>query len=267
MTASGWDGSERLSGAPAYFTAPNRLSNEFDCTTGAAPMIWVASPAPSDTDGFSVGRVAARRVSGFAGSAGLAAATAGFGASFAASLDVSRPGTNRVTAAFSRDAAVGGVVVVAAGATDAVACGGGVAVASALPTPILRPRLEKKPDFSGGAAVATRALAAGALTATTGSSCGEGAAASRFGFGGLTCPGIVPGAFAIASICKVVPSAPSDRPVEPSGIFAAKILFMPPSIPVFMRATGVPREISLLYSAWSRASFSRTALAISSGTT
>src|SRR3954453_3712630 len=97
MTASGWDGSEKLSGAPVYFTAPNRLSNEFDCTTGAAPMIWVASPAPSDTDGFRAGRVAARRVSGFAGSAGLAAATAGFGAS----LDVSRPGTKRVTAAFS----------------------------------------------------------------------------------------------------------------------------------------------------------------------
>src|SRR4051794_17298864 len=251
--------------ARSYFTAPNRLSNEFDCTTGAAPMIWVASPAPSDTDGFSAGRVAARRVSGLAGSAGLAAATAGFGAS----LDVWRPGTNRVTAAFSLDAAVGGVVVVAAGATDAVACGGGgvVAVASALPMPILRPRFEKKPDFSAGAAVATRALAAGALTATTGSSCGEGAAASRFGFGGLTCPGIVPGAFAIASICSVVPSAPSDRPVDPSGIFAAKILFMPPSIPVFMRATGVPRETSLLYSAWSRASFSRTALTISSGIT
>src|SRR4051794_41508879 len=74
MNASGWDGSERLSGAPVYFTAPNRLANEFDWTTGAAPMIWVASPAPSDTDGFSVGRVAARRVSGFAGSAGVGGA-------------------------------------------------------------------------------------------------------------------------------------------------------------------------------------------------
>src|SRR3954447_9201739 len=153
-------------------------------------MICVASPAPSDTDGFSAGRVAARRVSGFGGSAGLVAATAGFGVSFAASfvasLDLSCPGTNRVTAAFSLDAAVDGVVDVAAGATDAVACGGGVvAVVSVLPMPILRPRLEKKPDFSAGAAVATRVLAAGALTATTGSSCGEGAAASRFGFGGL----------------------------------------------------------------------------------
>src|SRR3954462_15634279 len=110
MTASGWDGSERLSGAPVYFTAPNRLSNEFDCTTGAAPMIWVASPAPSDTDGFSVGRGAARRVSGFIGSAGLAAATAGFGASFAASLDVSRPGADPGPAGLRRGAAGGGAV-------------------------------------------------------------------------------------------------------------------------------------------------------------
>src|SRR4051812_49990617 len=91
MTASGWDGSKRLSGAPVYFTAPNRLSNEFDCTTGAAPMIWVASPAPSDTDGFSVGRVAARRVSGFTGSAGFGAATTRLRASLAASLGGSRP--------------------------------------------------------------------------------------------------------------------------------------------------------------------------------
>src|SRR4051812_49708522 len=91
MTASGWDGSERLSGAPAYFTAPNRLSNEFDCTTGAAPMIWVASPAPSDTDGFSVGRVAARRVSGFTGSAGFGAGKTRLRAALAAFLGVLRP--------------------------------------------------------------------------------------------------------------------------------------------------------------------------------
>src|SRR6476620_5192571 len=132
-------------------------------------MICVASLAPSDTDGFSAGRVAARRVSGFTGSAGLAAATAGFGVS----LDVSRPGTNLVTAAFSLDVAVGGVAGAVVGATDAVACGGGVvAVVSAVPRPILRPRLEKKPpdDFSlVGAAAATRVVAAGALTATTGS--------------------------------------------------------------------------------------------------
>src|SRR4051794_29785053 len=128
MTASGWDGSERLSGAPVYFTAPNRLSNEFDCTTGAAPMIWVASPAPSDTDGFSVGRVAARRVSGFTGSAGLAAATAGFGASFAASLGVSRPRTNPGTPAFSPGAAGGGGVLLAARAAGARGRGGGGAV-------------------------------------------------------------------------------------------------------------------------------------------
>jgi hypothetical protein len=64
-----------------------------------------------------------------------------------------------------------------------------------------------------------------------------------------------------------LPSAPSDRPVEPSGIFAAKILFMPPSMPVFRRATGVPLATSLLYSASSRCSFSRTALAMFSGIT
>src|SRR6185312_11847966 len=92
-----------------------------------------------------------------------------------------------------------------AGATDAVACGDGVvAVVSAVLMPILRPRLEKKPpDFS---AVATRVLVAGALTATTGSSCGVAATGSKFGFGGLTVPGIVPGAFDIASICSVLPS-------------------------------------------------------------
>src|SRR4051812_50170062 len=108
MTASGWDGSKRLSGAPVYFTAPNRLSNEFDCTTGAAPMIWVASPAPSDTDGFSVGRVAARRVSGFAGSAGFGAAKTRLGASLPAFLGGSPPRTNRGPPALRPGACGGG---------------------------------------------------------------------------------------------------------------------------------------------------------------
>src|SRR5947209_8485983 len=143
---------------PAYFTAPKRLSNEFDCTTGAAPASCVPSAAPSDTEGFRAGRVAASLVSGLAGSGGFTAAT-----DFGASLDVSRLGTKRVTAAFSRDAAVDGVVVVADGATDAVACGVVVVVAVvSVLMPILRPRLAKKPpDFSAGWAVATRVLVAG----------------------------------------------------------------------------------------------------------
>src|SRR5215468_684844 len=128
-----------------YFTAPNRLSNEFDDITGAAPAscasLLPAAAALSDTDGFSGGRDAATLASAGFGSAGLAAATGlavSLGASFA-SFAVPCPGTNRVTAAFSLDAAVGGVAV-------AVVAGGDVvAVVSAVPMPILRARPEKKP--------------------------------------------------------------------------------------------------------------------------
>src|SRR5437899_2214991 len=81
MTASVLDrpGRTREAAGAPHFTAPNRLSNEFDDTTGAAPASWLpplaASLAPSDTDGFSAGRVAARRVSGLAGSGGFTATT------------------------------------------------------------------------------------------------------------------------------------------------------------------------------------------------
>ena len=89
--------------SPPYFTAPNRLSNEFDDTTGAAPMICVASLAPSDTDGFSAGRVAARRVSGLAGSGGFTATTdfgawgcgAGFATATAVTVRAGAKGVNR----------------------------------------------------------------------------------------------------------------------------------------------------------------------------
>ena len=55
-------------------------------------------------------------------------------------------------------------------------------------------------------------------------------------------------------------------PVLPSGTRAANKRCMPPSMPVLIRATGVPLAISLAVSAMSVACFSRTASAISSET-
>ena len=64
---------------------------------------------------------------------------------------------------------------------------------------------------------------------------------------------------------QALASPPSERPVLPSGTRAANTLFMPPSMPVLIRATGVPFEISLAVSAASACCFSRTASATSSG--
>src|SRR5579883_1857520 len=125
--------------------------------------------------------------------------------------------------------------------------GGVVAVVSAVapPRPILWARLEKKPSDCASLAEATRVGAgavvagaeAGAATVTAGWSFASGAC------GGLTVPGMVPGT------CE------------------AKILFMPPSMPVLSLATGVPLATSFSYSAWSWACLSRTRLASSSGIT
>ena len=142
-----------------YFTAPKRLSNEFDDTIGAEPVTWAAAGAgdaaavaeASVAEGFSAGLTAACLVS-----TGLAS---GFGATR------TTDGCGLASATFG----LGG--------------GGALAgVASAVPPmPTLRARLEKKPsDFSAGAAEATR-VAGGAddvvATAAAGSS---GCARFRF---------------------------------------------------------------------------------------
>ncbi|WP_141343358.1 MULTISPECIES: pentapeptide repeat-containing protein [Bradyrhizobium] len=232
------------------------MSNELVCTTGAEPASWV------DDDG--------------AGAAAAAVVTAGFGAGLAACFG-SALGATRTTDCGLASATFGLAGAAAAGA------GAVVLLASAVPPiPTLRAKLEKKPsdlsevdlseadlseaDLSDAFAEATRVLADDAVddvVATTGSSCWT----ARLGFGGLTVPGIVPGARASDIEASAWLSPPSERPVFPSGIFEAKIAFMPPSMPVLRRATGVPLDTSLAVSAASFCSFSCTALAISSGIT
>jgi hypothetical protein len=107
-----------------YFTAPKRLSNEFDETIGAEPATWAGAEAAgagaSDTDGFRDGRLAACLGSGF-GAAAFGTAASGRGA--------------------------GSVRLASTTFGFAGAAGGGVlAVASPEPPmPTLRARLEKNP--------------------------------------------------------------------------------------------------------------------------
>ena len=146
-----------------------------------------AAAAVSLTDGFSAGLAVACRVS-----AGLAS---GLASGLGATRTTDGCGLASATLGF---AAAGG--------------GGALAgVASALrPMPTLRARLEKKPsDCCGaGAAAATRVggveeVVGGVeevvATATTGSS-----GCARFGFGGLTVDGMVPGARVSASVARTL---------------------------------------------------------------
>src|SRR6185369_5188441 len=123
----------------------------------------------SETDGFS------------AGAAGLAATCFGSGCFGAAGA-----------AAVARAIGAGAGLLSAFGLA---AAGGALAVVSEPPRPTLRARLEKKPSDScagccAGVAAATRVAGAEAGAATTRCS----SSAVSFGFGGLTCEGIVPGA-------------------------------------------------------------------------
>ena len=67
--------------------------------------------------------------------------------------------------------------------------------------------------------------------------------------GGLTWEGMVPGARDSASSDRPWPSPPSDSRYCRRARVAANTLFMPPSMPVLIRATGVPLAISLAVSA------------------
>src|SRR5476649_820149 len=225
----------------SYFTAEKRLSNEFDETIGWEPATWpfaggAVAAGVSESEGFSGARAAACLVSEAFGEA-LGIEASGRGG-----------GSLRLASAFGF---AGGEI------------GCALAVASAVPPrPTLRARLEKNPSDGGfGAADATRVEEAGqaAGAAATNGSSGDPR-------GGLTVEGMVPGARARATD-NPGPSPGSDRPVLPSGSLEANIRFMPPSMPVLMRATGVPREISLAVSVCSSCCFSRTASATSSGTT
>src|SRR5260370_13353984 len=178
----------------AYFTAPKRLSNEFDDTIGADPATRLSSAAGkgagaaeavSEADGFSAGLAAACLVSAFGAPAGcgvsvrLASITFGF---------------------------AGG-----SGAVPAVLAV--LAVASAVPPmPTLRARLLKNPsDCAFGAAFATRvgpAVGAGAAAAIFGSCGARGSRLSDGARGGLAAAGMVPGAPAIESSEKLGPSRP-----------------------------------------------------------
>src|SRR5260370_41370086 len=139
----------------AYFTAPKRLSNEFDDTIGADPATRLsfaagagagAAEAVSEADGFSAGLAAACLASAFGAAAGC------------------------------------GVSVRLASITFGFAGGGGavlavLAVASAVPPiPTLRARLLKNPsDCAFGAAFATRVgpVAGGGAPVPTLWSCGR----------------------------------------------------------------------------------------------
>ena len=164
---------ERRVGAP-YFTAPKRLSNEFDGTIGAEPATscpWRQGPAVSDTDGFSGGRRGG--LLGVGASAPWSSARR-FGPRRRGSLGLGRLRLRRRRA------------------------GGGVA---APPRPTLRARLEKNPSFwppaphwrrgsapRRGPAPALRQ--ASAVPARPSADCPE----RRRRAGGLTWEGMVPGA-------------------------------------------------------------------------
>src|ERR1700733_4152798 len=232
-----------------YLPAEKRLSNEFADTTGWAPATRLfeaagaaagagVSAAVSVTAGLSAGLAEACLVSVFAGF-GLASATLG----------------------------LAGVVV---------GCGVVVPVASAVglpPRPTLRGRLERDPSDSPLCAVATD-CAAGAAEATRVDDDGAVDSDAVSGsVGDVTCPrggltwssGIVPGALSAVANGDGL-GAGSERPVLPLGTPAANTLCMPPSMPVFSCATGVPFATILANSASSACCFSRTASATSSGT-
>src|SRR6185437_9270337 len=202
--------SKRHGAARRYCAAEKRLSNEFAGTIGWAPPtradLAAGAGGVSETDGFSGGLAAACLVSGLR-------AGSGCGSVRLATIDFGF--------------AAGGV--------------GALAVVSAVapPNPTLRARLLKNPsDGALGAAAAIRVDGSGVAATAAGSS-------RLGGCGGLTWEGMVPGARAKASSDRLWPSPPSDRPVLPLGSLAANTLFMPPSMPVFIRATGVPFATSL----------------------
>src|SRR6267142_996584 len=220
----------RVSTRSSYLNAEKRLSKEFGGRIGCEPATWpsfgagaaAAGVRVSEGDGFSGGRAATTCfVSDATGVDALGAGVSGRGGGFRlASMSFGFAGT-----------------------------GCAVAVVSAPPRPTLRARLLKKPsDCAFGTADATRVAEvgawAGAIEAARGSS-GE-VTGPR---GGLTCEGMGPGARESATSDRPCPSPPSDNPVLPSGSLEANTLFMPPSMPVLTRATGVPLAISWAVSA------------------
>src|SRR6516164_3167809 len=206
----------------AYFVAEKRLSNEFAERTGCAPVTRLS------WDGAGAGAATAVSVAGF--KAGCAEAC--------------------LVSAFAAEALEASLRGGLASATLGLAGAGCVALAvvsaAVPPKPILWARPEKKPSdgadwgwLSDDVAAATRTgEVEGASEAASGSS-GE-VTGPR---GGLTFGGIVPGG--LDSVSSASPWPPSDRPVLPLGSFAANTLCIPPSTPVFNRATGVPLSTSL----------------------
>jgi hypothetical protein len=224
--------------------AEDRFSNELACTIGCEPATVSFAVAAGafelpESDGFNDGWAAACLVSDF-GAIFDADASGCCGSWCLASLILGFAATER-------------------------GWGGAPAVASAVapPRPTLWARRLKKPsECASDAAEAAwvEEVVPGAIDATSGSS-GE-VTGPR---GGLTVAGMVPGGRDSANDCPGSPA--SDSPVLPLGTLAANTRFMPPSIPVFNRATGVPRAISLAISASSACSFARTGRATSSGMT
>src|SRR5229473_6197132 len=219
----------------AHLNDWNRLSNEFGDTIGCAPATMpslagaAAGGGGSASAGFRGGRAAACFVvSGFGVAAAACFVVSGFGVAAAAVFGTEATWSLRLASMIFGFAGTAG-------------CGLAAAV-SAAPRPTLRARLLKKlSDCAFGAADATRVAGAGAGASEAASGSSGDVTGPR---GGLTWEGMVPGARESATSDRPCPSPPSDSPVLPSGSLEANTLFMPPSMPVLLRATGVPLAIS-----------------------
>src|SRR5450631_1307265 len=224
----------------AYLNDWNRLSNEFGDTIGCAPatmpsLAGAAAGGGSASAGFRGGRAAACFVVSGLVVSGLV--VSGLGVAAAAVFGTEATWSLRLASMIFGFAGTAG-------------CGLDAVVSAAPPRPTLRARLLKKPsDCAFGAADATRvAGAAGACARAMAAASGSSGDVTG-PRGGLRWEGMVPGARESATSDRPWPSPPSDRPVLPSGSLEANTLFMPPSMPVLIRATGVPWAISLAVSA------------------